>query len=303
LLTPEEPEPDIELELEPEPDPGPAPEPELIIPIDAEVPPPPPDGGLPDDGLGTDGDAGAGARTDVENAWITDGSVPLFVIGGAEIPLFAPVGVAAWSLVNLILSIVGIVFAGVAGVRAFLKGRERERKASESRQRVVEAPAVSIEQAITNAEDKASGHDGEKDMLRPVHLIATFVAAIIGIFLFVLIQDMRTPMVLVDWWTIAHAILVVIGILGTLFLFKVAKELVRFNTNGAGNPFDLKVRHGNKIKPPRVPMRQGYAFAGWYSDDKFNAKYDFNERIDKGMTLYAKWIRSPSRQARPQPGR
>ena len=45
------------------------------------------------------------------------------------------------------------------------------------------------------------------------------------------------------------------------------------------------------IPEPNVPTRDGYAFAGWYSDAEFTNSWDFNTDIASGeMTIYAKWI-------------
>ena len=38
-------------------------------------------------------------------------------------------------------------------------------------------------------------------------------------------------------------------------------------------------------------------FAGWYTNKKFNTLWDFNEKIEKRTTLYARWNRAP----RPKP--
>lgn len=40
---------------------------------------------------------------------------------------------------------------------------------------------------------------------------------------------------------------------------------------------------------PTIPSRDGYWFDGWYKDAEFTKPFDVNEKIDKDMTIYAKW--------------
>jgi len=305
--TPER-EPDFEPEIQSdnglppvEPEPTPEPEPELIMPADTRgaPPTPPDDGGLPVQEGSVSATEGSGVRLGSE--WITDGSVPLITIGGTQIPLFAPIGAASWALLNLILSLAGIAFAGYNGLRAYSREKRRESMGSAASAEE-EDPVLAAVVTAMNAEDCGYSEKKNVGAFRPACLIATFAAAIVGIFLFILIQETSAPMVLIDWWTVVHVWLAILGIMGTVLLYKARKELVHFDTNGAGKHFDLNVRHGNKLRPPRVPVRQGYAFAGWYRDNKFSSKWDFNDRISDGLTLYAKWVRSP-KHARPQPGR
>ena len=55
-------------------------------------------------------------------------------------------------------------------------------------------------------------------------VIAIPVLAIIGIVLFILTQNMRLEMTLVDLWTIAHGILFAGGILSYIFAYKRDKD-------------------------------------------------------------------------------
>lgn len=45
------------------------------------------------------------------------------------------------------------------------------------------------------------------------------------------------------------------------------------------------------IPEPDVPFREGYEFDGWYEDEDFYSKWDFNNDIAYDeITLYAKWV-------------
>lgn len=70
---------------------------------------------------------------------------------------------------------------------------------------------------------------------------------------------------------------------------------VTFDTNGgsAVEPQTIGYDFENKCFAyavrPEDPVREGYTFAGWYSNKKLSSKYNFNKSVKKNMTLYAKW--------------
>lgn len=46
-------------------------------------------------------------------------------------------------------------------------------------------------------------------------------------------------------------------------------------------------------KRPQDPLREGYAFDGWYTDTEYTSPFDFNSRLSSDVTLYAKWLEDP----------
>ena len=68
-----------------------------------------------------------------------------------------------------------------------------------------------------------------------------------------------------------------------------SNHIVTFDSNGGSN-VQTKVT-SYSITEPDEPTRDGYIFAGWYSDTEFTTKYVFNTYVTSNMTLYAKWIR------------
>lgn len=65
--------------------------------------------------------------------------------------------------------------------------------------------------------------------------------------------------------------------------------VVNFETNG-GSSIDSKVIEVNKkVSIPTDPVKSGYIFDGWFSDEGLSEKYNFNTPITKDITLYAKW--------------
>jgi len=51
----------------------------------------------------------------------------------------------------------------------------------------------------------------------------------------------------------------------------------------------LHVDHGGLLAQPDDPVRDGYAFLGWYSDETYTKEFDFNEPIMGDITVYIKW--------------
>ena len=43
-----------------------------------------------------------------------------------------------------------------------------------------------------------------------------------------------------------------------------------------------------------IPVREGYIFDGWYTDESYPEKYAFNEPVTKNFTLYALWTKDPA---------
>lgn len=65
---------------------------------------------------------------------------------------------------------------------------------------------------------------------------------------------------------------------------------VKFETNGAAAIKSLSVKRNNTITAPTEPVKDGFVFDGWYTDKDLTTKFDFNTKITKSLTLYAKWI-------------
>lgn len=70
-------------------------------------------------------------------------------------------------------------------------------------------------------------------------------------------------------------------------LFKVS-----FVTNG-GDPINaLSVGDNSLIEQEIVPVRQGYLFVGWYKDQSFTQKWDYEvDVVNADIQLYAKWAK------------
>lgn len=82
----------------------------------------------------------------------------------------------------------------------------------------------------------------------------------------------------------------------------VAIYTVKFDTQGGSEISSLSVTSGNTIEKPSDPEREGYTFAGWYTDKECTAEFDFETKTTKSITLYAKWTEAvePEQTAEPE---
>ena len=70
-------------------------------------------------------------------------------------------------------------------------------------------------------QDYKQNHNKE---LRIVCLLIAILLSIVGIVMFILTQNMRYIMVLIDWWTLVHLIVFVLEIVAIAFMYKRKKD-------------------------------------------------------------------------------
>lgn len=77
----------------------------------------------------------------------------------------------------------------------------------------------------------------------------------------------------------------------TLTFVKKVYYTVSFNTNGGSSIAPVSVVNGKMLNKPADPIRDGYRFSGWYSDESLKKPYVFNDSAVTGdFTLFAKWL-------------
>ncbi len=92
-------------------------------------------------------------------------------------------------------------------------------------------------------------------------------------------------------------------ILGGIVLM-ILLVLFGISNNGYTITFDSKggtdvaaqtdLMYGDHVTEPEPPTREGYTFAGWYSDPNCQYPFDFeNTIVDASATLYAHWEPKP----------
>ena len=69
----------------------------------------------------------------------------------------------------------------------------------------------------------------------------------------------------------------------------VIRYTVKFDTDGGSKIANKTVTRNSKVAEPTVPEKEGYTFIGWFIDEEFTTAYDFESKITKNITLYAKW--------------
>lgn len=69
----------------------------------------------------------------------------------------------------------------------------------------------------------------------------------------------------------------------------IVKYTVKFETNCDSKIENVRVERNEKVKEPKAPVKEGYSFAGWYTDKDCTKAYDFDSKVTSSFTLYAKW--------------
>ncbi len=65
---------------------------------------------------------------------------------------------------------------------------------------------------------------------------------------------------------------------------------VTFNTDGGSAVDSQTVNYNSTATKPTAPIKEGYTFAGWYTDTECTVEYNFSGVVTENITLYAKWI-------------
>ena len=64
---------------------------------------------------------------------------------------------------------------------------------------------------------------------------------------------------------------------------------VKFDTDGGSEIASKTVTRNSKVAEPTAPEKEGYTFMGWFTDESLTVAYDFDSKVTKSFTLYAKW--------------
>ena len=74
----------------------------------------------------------------------------------------------------------------------------------------------------------------------------------------------------------------------------VEEHVITFIHNDGTNRITVLAVDDNDTIPIITPDRDGYEFAGWYTDVDLTKKYDFTTKVKGDITLYAKWTEDDS---------
>ncbi len=71
------------------------------------------------------------------------------------------------------------------------------------------------------------------------------------------------------------------------------EEVKEFTVTFKEDNSSVKVIDGEKVTKPADPVKDGYEFKGWFTDEACTVAYDFNEPVTADLDLYAKWEKLP----------
>ena len=131
-----------------------------------------------------------------ETTTITQPPTPTTTITPDTVPLSG--AGASWALINLILTVVGILLAIGLFIAYFSKRKEEE-----------------------------TDDDEQVEQLRKKRMtwrIINLIAGVIAIVVFLLTEDITLPMALVDWWTICHVIIFILQIVFSVIATRKKKD-------------------------------------------------------------------------------
>ncbi|MCL1873166.1 MAG: InlB B-repeat-containing protein [Clostridiales bacterium] len=95
------------------------------------------------------------------------------------------------------------------------------------------------------------------------------------------------------------ALFVVLGVTATVLVHAAGSDpgvggattyVISFNSNGGDWVSSQLVAAGATVTRPDNPVRAGYSFSGWFTDEVLSIEYDFDTVVNKNFTLYARWI-------------
>lgn len=66
---------------------------------------------------------------------------------------------------------------------------------------------------------------------------------------------------------------------------------ITFNSNGGSLVDSQNIETGQVIEKPADPVKDGYLFDGWYTDQELTGGYNFVTPVTQDMTLYARWTK------------
>nr|MCR5307723.1 leucine-rich repeat protein [bacterium] len=78
---------------------------------------------------------------------------------------------------------------------------------------------------------------------------------------------------------------------GNVFIDSKSSYTIKCNCNNGESVKTYTITYDNIDSIP-IPIKSGYAFAGWYTDSSLNSKFNFNTTIYDDLTLYAKWVQA-----------
>ncbi|MGN0808133.1 MAG: InlB B-repeat-containing protein [Candidatus Coproplasma sp.] len=83
-----------------------------------------------------------------------------------------------------------------------------------------------------------------------------------------------------------------IGTSGKITLYahySINQYTISFESNGGTSVASITQNYATSVNAPESPAKNGYSFAGWYSNESLTKLYTFSTMPAENITLYAKW--------------
>ena len=128
--------------------------------------------------------------------------VTLFSNDGFDILLFAPFGTPAWAIINVVLTVAGVILTFATIIRAV------GRKKGENNEIDKYVALFHVDSYVDTQTLIILNDDERYNKRRRLWVFVTmYVLSIAAVMFLVLIQDFRGVIALFDWWTIIHSML------------------------------------------------------------------------------------------------
>jgi hypothetical protein len=134
---------------------------------------------------------------------------------GPEPSVVVPEPLPVWALMNLVLSVAGVILAAIVMVYVLLRGKMKSERGGGGEGVVGQYVAEAGDEAVEGGVQK-------KHMI--MRLVVALVMGVVGLVVFLLTEDMSRVMGMVDNWTIVHVVIFVMVIIAVMFVFKRRKH-------------------------------------------------------------------------------
>jgi len=109
--------------------------------------------------------------------------------------------------------ILGIIMGIVTGIRVLLISQQEEEEMRDS--------GIYENESFSREEYRHESRIREEfAKIRFIWLSVTLIMAIIAVIVYILTEDMRLPMMLIDRWTLIHAVILTIEIVAVILAFR-----------------------------------------------------------------------------------
>jgi hypothetical protein len=162
---------------------------------------------------------------------IEDEPLPLFNLFGTPIFFFAPVGLPSWAILNVLLTIAGLVLSVVTIFRA-VNQKKTENKNVDNQQSAMLRNADSFNNDVFF--DLIRQKEQYNKKRRLTAFVSMYILSISALIILLIVQSFRGVIALFDWWIITHTVLFIGVVICSKLVFRKYKK---FPKNSMPAPF------------------------------------------------------------------